>query len=146
VFDDLEFLKNIIFNVITYVKLQDLHFLKTQLFDKVIARCFKKTIDLRENCHQPVKLQVLHFDLNKLIRYWKMEGRLCEVKRALAVVMHQSLCKWFSQKNYLCRLIYLAQSRVKHGNDWALLFFGGTFTLWQRVWISKRAYWQYKTI
>jgi len=54
---------------LTYVKLQDLRFLKTQLFDKVIARCLKKTINLRKNCHQHVKLQVLHFDLNKLFRY-----------------------------------------------------------------------------
>jgi len=50
-----------------YVKLQD--FLKTQLFDRVITRCLKKTVDLHENCHQHVKLRVLHFNLNKLIRY-----------------------------------------------------------------------------
>jgi len=35
---------------LTYVKLQDLRFLKTQLFDKVIARyMLEKIIDLREN-------------------------------------------------------------------------------------------------
>jgi len=61
--DDLiEFLKNIIFNAINLCK-------KTQLFDGVIARCLKKTIDLRENCHRRMKLQGLHFDLSKLICY-----------------------------------------------------------------------------
>jgi len=53
---------------LTYVKLQDLRFLKTQLFDRVIAR-----LSLKESLtyiriiiiHQRVKLRVLHFDLNK---------------------------------------------------------------------------------
>jgi len=47
---------------LTYVKLQDLYFLKMQLFDKIIARCvFERVIDLCENSyHRHLKLQGLH--------------------------------------------------------------------------------------
>jgi len=39
--------------LLTYRKLQDLRFLKTQLFDRVIARCIlEKIIDLHENWSQ----------------------------------------------------------------------------------------------
>jgi len=54
---------------LTYVKLHDLRFLKTQLFDRVITRCIlERVIDLRENCHRRfafLKMQL--FDL--IVRY-----------------------------------------------------------------------------
>jgi len=62
--DDLEFLKNIIFNAIINL------YKKTQLFDSITARVIlEKTIDLCDNCHQRLKIASFAFDLNKLIRY-----------------------------------------------------------------------------
>jgi len=82
-----------------------------QLFDTVIAR------DVWKRPYARIVIGVwncgLHFDLNKLIRYWKVKGRLRQIKRAL-VVVHQSLCKW-DRKN-ICVDWYISQSRVKQMN------------------------------